>query len=379
MMAQAYFPRQAGGVQTVTKQLADVFGAMGHETAIAAELSFRGGLGIKSAAQLLLKRRRYTRETYDGQLVFRARKIGDKAADIISSFQPDCVVVQSMDALPIARAVSDRGVPLVVCWHDVYLHRMGGDPAGLVATYVANSAFTASVYEAAVGVRSAVIPPMIRRELYETDPAAERGVTFINPVPDKGVDLAIEVASQCPDIPFEFVESWMLEPNAKRRLLDRLAGLPNVRFTAHQTDMRPVYRRARILLAPSRCREGWGRVASEAHVSGIPVVGSRLGGLVESIGPGGLLVEAQAPAATWSEAVRSLWDRPELYDRVAKQARAYSRRPEMDQSWAANRMLAEIRGAIALRAATAMGARSTDRRRVADVGGARSGVRVRPA
>ncbi len=349
MMAQAYFPRQAGGVQTVTKQLVEAFEAMGHDTAVAAELSFRGGAGRRSAVQQLLSGKRYAQERFEGRVVFRARKIATKVDDILNTFRPDCVIVQSMDAMPLAHAVSHRGVPLVVCWHDVYMNRMGGSPAGLVARFIANSQFTASVYEAEFGVRSAVIPPLIRPDLYETVPAVERSVTFINPVPDKGVELAIEVATACPHIPFEFVESWILEPEAKRRLLRRLSALPNVRFTAHQTDMQAIYRRTRILLAPSQCREGWGRVASEAHISGIPVIGSQDGGLVESIGPGGILIPPHAQAATWIEAVQSVWNSTDLYDRLSMQARAYSLRQELDETWAVDRMLAEIEAAIALR------------------------------
>ncbi len=363
MMAQAYLPRQAGGVQVVTKQLVDAFASLGHDAAVAAEMSFKGASGMKSAAGSLLGRS-FSRDHHGSQLVFRARRISTKAGAILRAFKPDCVIVQSMDAMPLSKAVSDRGVPLVICWHDVYVGRAGGRPANVVARYVANSHFTASVYETEFGLRSVVIPPLVRPEMYETTRGEDGSVTFINPVPDKGVEVAIEVAARCPDIPFEFVESWILESGPRRRLLKRLSALPNVRFTPHQSDVRPVYQRTRLLLAPSQVQEGWGRVASEAQVSGIPAIGSRSGGLVESIGPGGILIDPHAPASAWCEAVRSVWGDRGLYRRLSASARAYSRRRELDPSWGVDRMLAEVRAAIALRPvrATAMPGQDDSRR-----------------
>jgi glycosyltransferase involved in cell wall biosynthesis len=122
-----------------------------------------------------------------------------------------------------------------------------------------------------------------------------------------------------------------------------------VRFTSHQTTMRPVYARTRILLAPSQWREAWGRVASEAHISGIPVIGSQIGGLVESIGPGGILIPPEAPAGDWIDALQDLWDNPLRYAALAAAAKDYAARQELDQDWAVNAMLAEIGAAIAMR------------------------------
>ncbi len=349
MMAQAYFPRQAGGVQTVTKALVRSLRARGHEAAVAAELSFRGTAGLKSAAGLLLGGGRYAQETYDEAPVFRARHIARQATAILAAFRPDAVVVQSMDAMPLARAVDEAGCPLVICWHDVETHRMGGSPAGLRARFIANSAFTAGVYARDHGVRSVVIPPLIERAAYETVPGPRSQVTFVNPVPDKGLDLAIAIAASCPDIPFEFVESWILESAPKAALLARLAALPNIRFTPHQTSMRPIYARTRLLLAPSQWQEAWGRVASEAHVSGIPVIGARIGGLVESIGPGGILVAPDAPPEAWVAALRSLWGDPVRYAALSAQALAYADRQALDPDWAIGALLGEIEAARALR------------------------------
>src|SRR3546814_9881685 len=45
-------------------------------------------------------------------------------------------------------------------------------------------------------------------------------------------------------------------------------------------DMREVYRRTHTLLVPSQWEEAWGRVATEAQFSGIPVLASDRGGQI---------------------------------------------------------------------------------------------------
>ena len=49
--------------------------------------------------------------------------------------------------------------------------------------------------------------------------------------------------------------------------------LPERYVFASRGDMRSVYAKCRILLAPSVWEEAYGRVVTEAQISGIPVVG----------------------------------------------------------------------------------------------------------
>ena len=90
-------------------------------------------------------------------------------------------------------------------------------------------------------------------------------------------------------------------------------------------------------------------MASEAHVSGIPVVGSRLGGLIEAIGPGGMLIDPAAPAEVWCKALRTLWRDKQCYAGLSDAARRYSKRDDVSESVLMDRMFAEIELAIALR------------------------------
>lgn len=79
---------------------------------------------------------------------------------------------------------------------------------------------------------------------------------------------------------------------ARLKNLAHARGLESrVRWTGYQTDPDPYYRTFDVLVMPSVVREGLGLVALEAMQWGVPVVGSRLGGILEIVkdGVNGLL------------------------------------------------------------------------------------------
>jgi glycosyltransferase involved in cell wall biosynthesis len=219
---------------------------------------------------------------------------------------------------------------VVLYFRNVEMNELGGDPSTVgAASFIANSRFTAGVFRQSFGIDATVIPPTIEAARFRVK-SDRSTVVFINPVPEKGLDRAIEIAAQCPDIPFLFVESWTLSPDAVSSLRARIAPYRNITFERRKDDVRDVYARARFLLAPSLWREAWGRVASEAQCSGLPVIGSDRGGLPESIGPGGVVIPADAELAGWVAAVRRLWSDTRHYEEMSERALTHSERPEIN-------------------------------------------------
>lgn len=109
-----------------------------------------------------------------------------------------------------------------------------------------------------------------------------------------------------------------------------MSGLSNVEVVPHvpHHEMRDqVYGRTRILLVPSSY-ESWGRVASEAMASGIPVVASPTPGLVEQLGDAGTFVDPEDPDA-WREAVFELLNEPRRW--AAMSAVSLKRALELEQ------------------------------------------------
>ncbi len=343
-----YPPQAAGGVQSSTHFLATALVARGHRPSVLTSLYGDGWFGMRARIEMKLSHRGFVTDTAMGYPVHRAWFAERQVAGVVRAARPDVAVVQCHRTVPIGRAFATAGVPLVVYLRNVEFAELGGDPRALgPARFIANSGFTARRYADAFGISATVIRPMIDRALYETTPEGDL-VTFVGPVPAKGLDRAIEIAQACPDIPFLFVESWLLSPGHLEALQARIGGIANIRLERRTADMRGVFRRTRVLLVPSLWEEAWGRVASEAHCSGIPVVGSSRGGLAEAIGPGGVVLDHDAPVADWAAAVRRLWADPVAHAAASAAARTYARRPDMDGERQFETFLSVLEHAVAL-------------------------------
>ncbi|RWO10271.1 MAG: glycosyltransferase [Mesorhizobium sp.] len=325
-----YTPQFSGGVQSSTHHLAEQLREHGHEASVLAALFGQGVFGYKARAKMKLLRQRAVIDSFPGYPVVRAWFPWEAAGFAVEKLRPDVAVVQCHKSVPIGKALQAEGVPLVVYLRNVEFHELGGDLRELhSALYIANSEFTARTYKAKFDIDSTVIPPTINPALYRT-PTTGEFVTLINPYEEKGFELAVCIAAACSEIPFLFVESWKLDDDHRARIEQTIAQLGNVTLESRTNDMKTVYGRTKILLAPSKWEEAWGRVASEAHCSGIPVVGSRRGGLPEAIGSGGVVLDYDAPLADWVAVVRRLWTDSQEYGRLSAAARAFSERPELD-------------------------------------------------
>ena len=337
--AYPYIPQQAGCSESSMHELATEFARRGHEVGVLGGLTGKGWIGLKSRVKLKLGRRNHVVDDELGYPVYRAWFAWEAVADVARRMGADVVVPQSRLPLRFAQALAGVDTRVVIYLHNVEVGELGGDPRDLKGvSYVANSRFTANRWKDLLGIRSDVVYPLIRRENYQTETTREN-VTFINPRPIKGVEIALDVAERCPDIPFAFVEAWSLDPEDKARLRQRLATLPNVTLRPPTRDMKSVYGRAKIVIAPSQWEEAFGRVAVEPQFSGIPVIASARGGLPEAVGPGGILMDPGADADAWAQAVRRLWNDPALYAEKSRAARDYANRPEMNPSNQIDRLL----------------------------------------
>jgi glycosyltransferase involved in cell wall biosynthesis len=266
-----------------------------------------------------------------GYPVYRVASVVESVRAVADAVRPSAVVVQAGAPVPLAEAFAGIGIPTILYFHDVEFHQLGGplnQRPGL--SFLANSRFTATKIAQAYGFRPPMLPPLVTPGLYRVQ-SERRSVVFVNPHPLKGVEIALALAKRRPDIPFEFVESWELAPESRRALLEEAARLGNVHWRQWGLDMKPVYLAAKLILAPSRWEEGWGRVVSEAQVSGIPALASRRGGLPEAVGPGGILIEPDAELSEWEQALATLWDDSSAYRTLADAAVAHARREDFQE------------------------------------------------
>ncbi|MBM4249159.1 MAG: glycosyltransferase family 4 protein [Euryarchaeota archaeon] len=206
--------------------------------------------------------------------------------------------------LPLFERYQYPWMLLVLRSHAIALKR-----ASLV---VANSRFTRGLLLEKAGVQSEVVYPFIElgRPPGSAGPPPGRELLMVTPRLAKGVRTVLELARRMPDERFLLVGE-----------LDARVGqdeLPkNVSYIGPVADMGPVYSRARVLLAPSTWPEPFGRVVIEAGALGIPSVVSRVGGLPEALGKGGLAVRKYRDAGAFEEALRKVLSGWEGYSRLA--------------------------------------------------------------
>jgi glycosyltransferase involved in cell wall biosynthesis len=201
------------------------------------------------------------------------------------------------------------------------------------------SAFSRDHHRAALGIACVALPPVIDVPRVAVErPDGGRFVTFVNPIPEKGVfgfaRLAEVLHRLRPDIPLLVVEGRGRVDWLGRCGVD-LRDVTSLHRMANTPDPRAFYRVTRLVLVPSVWRESFGRVAAEALLNGIPVIASDRGALPEVIGTGGaclplpaqLTPEARTPPTAdevrpWIETLLRLWDDPAGYGAASARARA---------------------------------------------------------
>ena len=166
-----------------------------------------------------------------------------------------------------------------------------------------DSRATAQRYRDQMGIAPVPVGKFIDAQAVVAPHLTRERILFINPVLEKGVALVVRLAlmleQRRPDVVFEVVESrgqWATHLlqittafGAPRTALSNVVVTPNTR------DMRPVYGRARLLLAPSLWWESGGRVLAEAMLNGIPAITTDHGGTAEMVQDGGVVIQLPDP------------------------------------------------------------------------------------
>ncbi|MEM9585622.1 MAG: glycosyltransferase [Pseudomonadota bacterium] len=327
-----WLPEASGGTQNSTDHLIRQSMAEGHTAAVYCGFSGRGVFGFRMKMQRKITGWPFSVDRTQGYEVMRTWEPLDpvRIEAAVARLRPDVVVVQTRRSAALGHAFAALGIPVVLYLRNVEFEENDGDVSTIPgARFIANSDFTARSYRNTYGIDCMVITPTIDFEKYRCDTTREF-VTLINIHPKKGYEIARDMARACPDIPFLFVEAWTLWDEQFRQIMTEIDALPNVTFMRRTSDMSKVYGRTKILLAPSQWEEAWGRVASEAHCSGIPVIGSDRGGLPQAIGPGGVVLPHDAPIEDWVSALQELWSDTDAYTTLSERAVTYARRPELD-------------------------------------------------
>ena len=220
--------------------------------------------------------------------VQRSHVLGEE----IREFEPDFVLVSSEDLSHVLLRDASRAAPgrIVYLAHTPQWFPFGpeswhADPKAtdLVRqsrAVVVIGRHMAGYMEQHTGVHPMVIHPPI----YGEPPFARCGafdaplVLMINPCRVKGLDIFLALAERFPYLEFAGLVGWGTTTADK----EAMGQLKNVRLLSSVPKIEDALSQARLLLMPSVWYEGFGLIAMEAMLRGLPVIASNSGGLVEA-------------------------------------------------------------------------------------------------
>lgn len=202
---------------------------------------------------------------------------------------------------------------------------------------LANSAATADLYAGTLGLRCRNVGVFVDADPVVAASREPRFVTFVNPLPEKGVALFLKLVQrarqEAPDMRFLVVESRGALAPALQRLGFSADILEQITLLPQQQQMAQVYAQTRILLMPSFWFEAAGRVLVEANANGIPVLASNRGGIPETLAGAGMLlpvperctldhwaIPTDEEVQPWWDELLKLWRADAYYEMCARRA-----------------------------------------------------------
>lgn len=335
----SYIPQMTGGSEYSTHDLCCEFIKHGHEAAVLSSIDKYDFIWLRNRFISKLRKKKFIPDKLVGYPVYRGWDVKKGISDVVSEYKPDIVIVQAGHPFELANAFAELKVPVVFYARDVdFKKNKEVLKKNKLIGFVANSEFTAKKLRDFANVNAVVIPPLIDPEKYLVHDKGN-AVVHIGLAAAKGVETSFQLAQKRPDIPFIFLESWPLPNKEFRKYQLRAEQMPNVTVARRKSDMREVYRLCKILLVPSLWDEAWGRVVTEAQLSGIPVIASGRGGLPESVGRGGIIVPPDSEIDEWEKGLSRLWDDKDEYLKLSFEAKSRSYDKDISKDYLTSKLL----------------------------------------
>jgi glycosyltransferase involved in cell wall biosynthesis len=169
---------------------------------------------------------------------------------------------------------------------------------------------------------SFVLHPSCDFRYYDTkkNPEQNEAITLINLDKNKGGHILKQIAERMPHKKFIGVKGSYSEPAKDGQQLDQPT---NVEIHEKTQYIKDIYSKTRILIMPSAF-ESWGRTATEAMCSGIPVICTKTPGLFENCDKAGIYIKDRDNIDEWVKAIEKLDDKKE-YDKASNKAKDRSR------------------------------------------------------
>jgi glycogen(starch) synthase len=274
LLCSYWFSPSIGGIETVSKILAEEFGRAGATVTVVTDT---------------------TGPSADGQYSIARRP---SLAALIRLGRRSDIILQNNISLRMLIPLLFTGRPIVIT-HQSWLARPDGKKGWenhlkLFLLRRCHNVSISTAIAAALPLRSLVIGnPFDAAEFEAQETYRERDIVFMGRlVSDKGCDLLLHSLAELRDMGISASLSIIGEgPELPtlRSLVESLDLLDQVTFLGAKREGRgAIVARHRILVIPSRWAEPFGVVALEGIASGCAIVASSQGGLMEAVGKCGI-------------------------------------------------------------------------------------------
>lgn len=219
----------------------------------------------------------FTPYNYEGVEVF-----GSKVGSKVDTFRWSDIVLTHLDFTPFSIVMAKEArKPLVHFVHnDIQYNSIMNNFGNVSAVY--NSQWIAD--SIGYDIPGIVLHPPCNVEAYKIEREGDC-ITLISLNERKGGYRFYEIAKAMPDKKFLGVLGSYDNPGPLKKdqmsIINECLQLPNFTLVPNTPDILSTYRRTRLLLMPSDY-ESWGRTATEAMCSGIPVICTPTPGLKEN-------------------------------------------------------------------------------------------------
>jgi glycosyltransferase involved in cell wall biosynthesis len=248
---------------------------------------------------------------------------------VVERFGPDLVLTQLDHALELALGM--RALHIPVLWY-VRDGLFNPDELRLAASrgvgLICVSRYLQDEIERRTGRAPFLARSIISFDEYRLSDRDPRVLMMFGPVRAKGFYTFLDLARAFPGQEFRVVESWQMGARALEEVRQAVRAESNLTFVRRVDDVRPLLRDTRWLLVPSVVPEGAPRSALEAQSCGIPVLGSRIGGIPEVIAQPDLLVDEYQESEAWVRRLGKLLQAAEEYESREQAARLFAASPE---------------------------------------------------
>jgi len=347
-----------GGLETYCWEAGRALARRGHTVSIVA-----GNRGEARHAEVALVQFPFVEEKSWPDLGTRFRRLMERLSFARHSMRHlvgagyDAVIVNKPFDFPILWRARHKGLRAQTVFRSGGRDFFAGDRwfAGAVDHWLSTSRYNAAQVETRYGRAVGVIHngvdveefhPMARSNAFRTrfgiDAGAVTLVSIGRLVGLKGLRVTIEAIKTMPQVHFIIAGDGPEQPRLEAQAAELgVAGQVHFAGRVPHHELPRLLADADIFVQPSVSEESFGISLVEAMACGLPVLASRLGGMVEIVVPGEtgeLLPPGDAPA--WKEAIGRLSGDAPLRARLGRAGRA---RAKSHFTWAANaRQLEEL-------------------------------------